>query len=51
MGPKVGAARRFAGSKGRIAAIGRLEDAIAILAGKAGTMVVPGEEPVSFRLP
>jgi len=51
MGPKVGAARQFAGSKGRIAAIGRLEDAIAILAGKAGTMVVFGEEPVSFRLP
>ena len=40
MGPKVEAACRFVESGGRIAAIGRLEDAEALLAGTAGTTVV-----------
>lgn len=39
MGPKVEAACQFAGTPGRIAGIGRLEDARAILEGKAGTIV------------
>lgn len=39
MGPKVEAACRFASQAGRIAGIGRLEDARAILDGQAGTLV------------
>ena len=39
MGPKIAAACRFARRTGHIAAIGRLEDAAAILAGTAGTSV------------
>ena len=39
MGPKVEAACAFAQATGRIAAIGRLEDAEALLVGKAGTVV------------
>lgn len=39
MGPKVEAASEFAGSPGRIAAIGALEDASAILRGDAGTTI------------
>ena len=49
MGPKIEAAKAFAGSKGRTAGIGRLEDAMAILAGQAGTMVTEGDGPVQFR--
>jgi carbamate kinase len=49
MGPKIEAAKLFANSKGRKAAIGRLEDAMAILAGVSGTIVQPGNEPASFR--
>lgn len=49
MGPKIEAAKLFAASKGRTAAIGRLEDAMTILAGQAGTTVTPGKEPVSYR--
>lgn len=41
MGPKVDAACRFAEASGRTAAIGRLDDAAALLAGTAGTMVTP----------
>jgi len=40
MGPKVEAACAFASLEGRIAGIGRLEDARAILEGRAGTLVV-----------
>jgi carbamate kinase len=40
MGPKVQAACRFVEESGRVAGIGRLEDAAAILAGRAGTRVV-----------
>jgi carbamate kinase len=39
MGPKVAAACRFARETGRPAAIGRLQDAVAILAGQAGTRI------------
>jgi len=41
MGPKVEAACRFAEATGRTAAIGRLDDASALLAGAAGTVVTP----------
>jgi carbamate kinase len=42
MGPKVDAASAFASRPGRIAGIGRLEDARAILEGRAGTLVNHG---------
>jgi len=42
MGPKVEAVCRFVELTGDLAAIGALEDAAAILAGKAGTVVTPG---------
>ena len=41
MGPKVEAVCRFAEMPGRVAAIGALRDAEAILAGTAGTIVTP----------
>ena len=41
MGPKVEAACRFVASTGCPAAIGALEDAVRIVAGTAGTMVIP----------
>ena len=41
MGPKVDAVCRFVELTGGIAAIGRLEDAAAILDGSAGTVVTP----------
>ncbi|MGO8960079.1 MAG: hypothetical protein ACLQFR_22315 [Streptosporangiaceae bacterium] len=43
MGPKVDAACRLAGATGRQAAVGRLDDAAALLAGQAGTTVVRGK--------
>ncbi len=49
MGPKIEAATVFAASQGRTAGIGRLEDAMAIIAGEAGTTVVNGDDPASFR--
>jgi carbamate kinase len=42
MGPKVEAVCRFVERTGRIAAIGRLDQATAVLAGAAGTLVSPG---------
>ena len=42
MGPKVDAACRFVEVTGDMAAIGRLEDAQDILAGRAGTIITPG---------
>jgi carbamate kinase len=42
MGPKVEAACRFADATGGIAAIGRLDDVQALLAGQAGTIVTRG---------
>lgn len=47
MGPKVRACVRFVEATGRTAAIGRLTDAVAILAGTAGTTVVSGHELAS----
>lgn len=44
MGPKVEAACRFVEVTGGLAAIGRLEDVEAILAGSAGTIVTPTGE-------
>jgi carbamate kinase len=44
MGPKVEAACRFAEATGRLAAIGALEDAAAILAGECGTRVRADED-------
>lgn len=41
MGPKVEAVCRFVELTGDMAAIGRLEDAVAILRGEAGTIVTP----------
>ena len=43
MGPKVEAACRFVEATGRMAAIGRLDDAEALLDGKAGTIVAPAD--------
>jgi len=60
MGPKVDAACRFVERTGRPAAVGCLDDAEAIVAGRAGTLVVPsvgddglaGPSPaVTARLP
>lgn len=48
MGPKVEAATRFVSQTGNRAAIGRLEDIAAIVAGHAGTNVVP-EVPADRR--
>lgn len=42
MGPKIEAACRFVELTGDTAAIGRLEDAVAILSGEAGTIITPG---------
>ncbi|MEM5471746.1 carbamate kinase [Hoeflea sp. AS60] len=42
MGPKVGAASDFVRSCGKLAGIGQLRDARAILEGRAGTRVSPG---------
>ncbi len=42
MGPKVEAAARFIEGGGRRAAIGDLQDALAVLQGRTGTAIVPG---------
>jgi carbamate kinase len=42
MGPKVDAVCRFVELTGDMAAIGRLQDAQAIMAGQAGTIITPG---------
>jgi carbamate kinase len=49
MGPKVDAVCRFVEAGGRHAAIGRLEDAQALLAGTAGTVVRPDQLQRSSR--
>jgi carbamate kinase len=45
MGPKVAAAAEFVERTGRLAAIGALEDAVAVLEGRAGTRIVPNAVP------
>jgi len=49
MGPKVEAASMFAAATGNPAAIGRLEDAVAILRGDAGTRIEAGGAEIEFR--
>jgi carbamate kinase len=49
MGPKVEAATMFAAATGHPAAIGRLEDAIAILRGDAGTRIEAGRSEIEIR--
>jgi carbamate kinase len=49
MGPKVEAACRFVEATGRAAGIGALDDAAAIVAGTAGTLVVPDSSPQPER--
>ena len=46
MGPKVEAVCRFVEATGRPAAIGRLDDAAALLNGTAGTTITPDKTPV-----
>jgi carbamate kinase len=41
MGPKIEAVCRFTEATGKPAAIGRLADAEALLAGRAGTLILP----------
>jgi len=48
MGPKVEAAASFASNTGKLAAIGRLEDALAILKGAAGTTIESGSRAWLF---
>ena len=48
MGPKVEAAASYATNTGKPAAIGRLEDALAILEGRAGTTIVAGDQARVF---
>lgn len=48
MGPKVEAATNFATNTGHPAVIGRLEDALAIVMGKAGTRIEFGKAPLEF---
>jgi carbamate kinase len=49
MGPKVEAAARFVRISGKIAGIGQLSDARALLEGRAGTRILP--DPTSSRAP
>jgi carbamate kinase len=49
MGPKVEAATMFVAETGHRAAIGRLEDAVAILRGEAGTTVEAGTSEIEIR--
>jgi len=51
MGPKVEAASRFARQTGHAAAIGALEDAERVLAGRAGTRIEPGTGPLRLAGP
>jgi len=51
MGPKVRAAAEFAQQTGRLAAIGALESATHVLAGRCGTVVTPDPIPASPRDP
>ncbi len=49
MGPKIEAATRFALATGKDARIGRVEDALAIVTGKAGTIVVAHDVGTEYR--
>ncbi len=45
MGPKIEACRRFVSATGHPATIGALADALALLAGSAGTTIIPTTQP------
>ena len=49
MRPKLEAAEIFTTATGHPAAIGRLEDALAVANGEAGTMVLPGQSAIEWR--
>ncbi len=49
MRPKIEAATRFVAASGHMAAIGRLEDAIAIVRGDAGTKIDAGMARLKIR--
>ena len=49
MRPKIEAATHFVTATGRVAAIGRLEDAAAIVRGDAGTRIEVGKADIAFR--
>jgi carbamate kinase len=49
MGPSVEAASMFAAATGHPAAIGRLEDAVAILPGGPGTRIEAGAAEIEIR--
>lgn len=49
MRPKLEAAKGFVEATGRAAAIGRLDDALAIVNGMAGTMILAGANSIKFR--
>jgi len=49
MRPKIEAAMRFASQTGKAAGVGRLEDAVAILAGNAGTIIEDGTLEAQYR--
>jgi carbamate kinase len=49
MRPKVEAAKTFVAATGHTAAIGRLEDAAAIIRGNAGTRIEAGGEEIEIR--
>jgi carbamate kinase len=49
MGPKVGAARRFATATGKVAAIGAIAELPAITRGVAGTLVSTAFEGIAYR--
>lgn len=48
MRPKMDAARGFVAETGGIAAVGQLNDAVAILAGEAGTTITPDREETTW---
>lgn len=49
MGPKLQAANEFTAATGKPASIGRLEDAVLIVDGTAGTTIEPGGAPLVLR--
>lgn len=49
MRPKIEAAQRFVSQTGKSAAVGRLEDAVAMLAGNAGTLIKDGTLKAQYR--
>lgn len=48
IGPKIEAAVRFVAHRGRWAAIGALDDALAVVEGRAGTRIVDGDGPTTY---